>query len=86
MIEPAAGVLGDSFGGPLRRRGDQRLLHRVLRRGKVTLPANDGGEHLRPQLAQQVLQSTGQPVSAVGPYTEGRGTSRSRRYTVSWPR
>ena len=53
--QPAARIVGHAFARPLHRRRDQRLLHRVLGRGEVAEAPDDGAEHLRRELAQQVL-------------------------------
>jgi hypothetical protein len=52
-VEPAAGIVGKAGHRPLAGGGDQRLLHRVLRRGEVVVAARDSGQHLRRELAQQ---------------------------------
>ena len=54
VIQPAARIVGNAGRGPLRRRRDQRFLHRILRGGEVVVPTRDGAEHLRRELAQQV--------------------------------
>ena len=48
-----------AVGGPVPRRSDQRLLHRVLRGVEVAPPARERAEDLRRQLAQQVLDLAG---------------------------
>ena len=54
-ISQRARVVGHALARPLRGRRDQRFLHRVLRGGEVAEAADDGAEHLRRELAQQVL-------------------------------
>ena len=54
-IEPAARIVGHALRAAIARRRDQRFLHRVFRRREVLEAARDGAEHLRRQLAQQVL-------------------------------
>ena len=53
VVEPAAGIAGQSLLRPSARGRDQRLLHRIFRRAEVVTPPRDGAEHLRRQLAQQ---------------------------------
>ena len=55
MNQPAARVVGQAVARPLRGRGDQRLLHRVLGGGEIAEAADDRAEHLRRELAQQLL-------------------------------
>ena len=55
LDQPAARIVGHALLRPLHGRGKQRLLDRVLRRGKIAEASNDGAENLRRQLAQQVL-------------------------------
>ena len=54
-ISQPRGLSGTPSLGPLQRRREQRLLHRVLGGGEVAEAPDDGAEHLRRQLAQQVL-------------------------------
>ena len=54
LEEPAARVGRDPLLGPLRRRGDQRLLHRVLRSREISMTPRDRAEHLRREVTQQV--------------------------------
>lgn len=53
--QPSARVVRHALSRPLRRRGEQGLLHRVLGGREVAEPANDRAEHLRRELAQQML-------------------------------
>ena len=55
LIKPGARVVGHALARPLRGRGDQRLLNRVLRSAEVAEPPDDRAEHLRREVAQQVL-------------------------------
>ncbi len=55
--QPRARILGNALGWPLRRRGDQRFLHRVFGRREIAEAAHDRAEHLRRELAQQVLDA-----------------------------
>ena len=55
LDQPAARVVGDAVARPLLRRREQRLLHRVLGGGEVAEAADHRAEHLRRELAQQVL-------------------------------
>jgi len=64
--EPAARIGGHAFHGPLRSRGDQRVLHRVLGGGEILVPSCEGAEHLRRQLAQQVPDG---PIGGLGGHT-----------------
>ena len=54
LIQPPSWIRWDAFGRPLRRRGDERFLHSVFRRGEVLVPSCDGAEHPRREVAQQV--------------------------------
>src|SRR5690606_25490877 len=62
VVEPSLGVLRDPLHRPLRRRRDERLLDRVLGGREVAVPPGDGAEHLRPQLAQQMLDTPIRPT------------------------
>ena len=70
LIEPAARVGRNAGDWPLRRRRDQRLLHRVLGGGEVAVTTRNDAEHLRRELAQQVqgggVQSFGRQLSLLG--------------------
>ena len=55
LNQPAARVVRHALARPLQRGGEQRLLHRVFRGGEVAEAPDHGAEHLRRQLAQQVL-------------------------------
>ena len=57
LDQPAARVVRHALGRPLHRRRDQRLLHRVFSRREIAEAPDDGAEHLRRQVAQQVLPS-----------------------------
>ena len=54
-ISQPRGLSGTPSSRPLQRRREQRLLHRVFRGGEVAEAADDRAEHLRRELAQQVL-------------------------------
>ena len=62
LDQPAARVVGHAFARPLHRRREQRFLHRVLGGGEVAEAADHRAEHLRRQLAQQVLAGDVQPA------------------------
>jgi hypothetical protein len=65
--QPAAWALGQAVGRPLRRGREQSLLHGILRVVEVAVPSRDGTEHLRRQLAQQVLDGRHRrPASITG--------------------
>jgi hypothetical protein len=49
-----ARIVGRAVPGPLHGRGDQGLLHAVLRGGEVVVAAHERAEHLRRQVTQQV--------------------------------
>ncbi len=55
--QPAAWILRQTLVGPLDGGGQQRLLHRVLARVEVPVPTDEGAEHLRRELPQQVLDA-----------------------------
>jgi len=55
--EPGSRVVGHALFGPLQRRGEERLLHRVLGRVELPVPAHQRAENLRRELAQQVLDA-----------------------------
>ena len=55
LDQPAARVVGHAVARPLHGGRDQRFLHRVLGGGEVAVAPHDGAEHLRRQLAQQLL-------------------------------
>ena len=55
--EPGSRVLGHALLGPLRRGGEQRLLHGVLARVEPAVPTDERAEDLRRELAQQVLDA-----------------------------
>jgi hypothetical protein len=51
--EPGARLVRYTGQRPLGRRRQQRLLHRVLGSGEVTVAAHQRGQHVRRQLAQE---------------------------------
>jgi hypothetical protein len=55
--EPGSRALGHALLGPLRRGGEQRLLHGVLARVEPVVPTDEHAEDLRRELAQQVLDA-----------------------------
>ena len=55
LNQPAARIVRNSFPRPLGERRDHRLLHRIFGCGEVMKTANHRAEHLRRQLAQQML-------------------------------
>ena len=63
-ISQPRGLSGTPSRGHCSGRGEQRLLDRVLRGGEVAEAPDDGAEHLRRELAQQVLVGSTSHVSA----------------------
>ena len=57
--QPRAWIFGNAFGCPLERRGEECLLHGVLARVELSVPPHQRAEHLRRQLAQQILDADG---------------------------
>ena len=55
MDQPRARVVGHALLRPLDGCRDERLLHRVFRGGEIAEAADHGAEHLRRELAQQML-------------------------------
>ena len=55
LNQPAARIVGHPVARPLRRRGDERLLHGVLGRGEITVAPHRRAQHLRRELAEQLL-------------------------------
>jgi len=55
LHEPRAGVVRHTVAGPLRRRGEQRLLHGVLGAVEVAVASHEGAEHLGRQRPPQLL-------------------------------
>ena len=55
LNEPAARVVGQTLGGPLEGGREQGVLNGVLRVGEIAEAPDDGAEHLRREVAQQVL-------------------------------
>lgn len=53
--EPRARIVGDALGRPLHRRSDEGFLDGVLGGAEIAVASNDHPEHLRRQVAQQVL-------------------------------
>src|SRR5678815_3946651 len=72
LDQPAARVVGDPVRGPLLRRRDERLLHRVLRGGEIAEAADHRAEHLRRELAQQALTGEAGHTSTGGPLITSR--------------
>ncbi len=64
--EPGEGVVGLPVGRPGVRGGDERFLGRVLRVGEVAVAPDHRPEHLRRELAQQVLGVRGAHISGSG--------------------
>ena len=54
-----AGSVGHAFRRPLHGRGEQRLLHGVLARVELAVPAHEHGQDPRRERAQQVLDRPG---------------------------
>ena len=59
LDQPAARVVGHALARPLHGRRDQRFLNRVLRGGEIAEAPDHGAEHLRREVAQQVLGRRG---------------------------
>ncbi len=57
--QPAPGMLRHPFPRPLRRRRQERLLHRLLAEIEVAVAANEDAEDPRRQIAQQILDGSG---------------------------
>ena len=55
VVSHAGGLIGTTLLGPLHRRREQRLLHRVLGGVEVAVATHQRAEDLRRELAQQVL-------------------------------
>ena len=53
--EPGARIVGEAFLRPLICGGDECILHRVLGGGEVAEAAKDGTEHLRREVAEEML-------------------------------
>jgi len=53
--QPGARSVGNTFAGPLQRGGEQCFLNGALGRCEVAKTADDCAEHLRRQVAQQML-------------------------------
>ena len=77
VVQPAARVGGDALRRPLRRRGDQCLLHRVLRRVEVAVPPRHRAQHLRRKLAQQACDGGLEGCAHWGRGSEDRFTGSS---------
>ncbi len=60
------------------RGGDQRFLHRVFGRGEVAEAPDDGAEHLRRELAQQVLGRDSRSESRRRSHVVGGGAHHLR--------
>ena len=70
LDQPAAWVIRQTIARPLRRRRDQGFLNLVLRGGEVVEPPDHGAQHLRREVAQEVLgrgvQRRGHQVRSLG--------------------
>ena len=66
--QPPGGLVRHAVGRPLHGRGQQRLLHGVLARVELAVPAHEHGEDPRRERAQQVLDRPGprhhRPITA----------------------
>ena len=71
------------IGGARRRRQVERLVGRAV---PVTRGIGDRERHEQHGAGGKRSGPPHMASSAVGPYIIGRGTSRRRRYTLSWPR
>jgi len=55
--QPRSRVGRNTLGGPLQRRGEERLLDGILARVELTVPPRERAEDLRRKFAQQVLDA-----------------------------
>ncbi len=83
--QPRARALRRAVERPLRRGGDEGFLDRILRSGEVSVAADDDTQHLRRQIAQQVLDVDRRMVRRRGhraglPGKGGQGRSNSERF------
>ena len=70
LNEPGAGIVGEAFVGPVKGRRDERLLDSVLGGGEIAETPDDRAEHLRREIAQQMLGDfglRGHSMSSGGP-------------------
>ena len=72
LNQPGSGIIGDAFAWPLHGRGKQGLLHGVFGGGEITEAADHCAEHLRRELAQQVLEVSAHSISGGGALITGR--------------
>ena len=70
MDQPATRVLGHALVRPLRRCGDQRLLHSIFGGGEVAKAADDGTEHLRRQFTKHGIDAEGFSHQRINPLTQ----------------
>ena len=78
--QPAARAVGYPLGRPLQRGREQRLLDRVLGGAEVAVPADQRGEGLRRDLAQQTLDlDPGGHISAPLMSSTGRTSTPPNR-------
>jgi len=75
--QPREGLVGRPLGGPPGG-GEQRLLRGVLGAGEVVIAADEHGEDLRRQLAQQVLGARRRG------HTSGSGALSTSRASIGW--
>ena len=88
LRQPCAGIVRQAIARPLHRRGKRRLLNGVLRRREVAKSSDDGAEHLRRQLPQQVLDRNVQGCChdlrpAIQFRIEGRSSLAAPRWACS---
>ena len=57
VIEPSFRIVRNSFDWPLGRSRDERFLHSVFCGCEITMTSCDGAEHLRSEIAKQVLDT-----------------------------
>ena len=55
--QPRSRVGRNTFGGPLQRRGEERLLDGILARAELTVPPRERAEDLRRELTQHILDA-----------------------------
>src|SRR6185503_14666440 len=57
VIEPAFGIVRNPFDWPLGRSRDECFLHGIFCRREITMTSCNGAEHLRSEIAKQVLDT-----------------------------
>ncbi len=81
--EPRARVVGDALVRPLRRGGDERLLHGVLALLELPVPAHERAEHAGRDLAEQRVDRGRYPASHLGwRFAERRTSTTPDHFTM----